>query len=354
MTRARFLTFAALIALSGAGLTVLMAARAAGDKTADPPRPPEGGRRLVCLGYVDAKDKVVGLLPENFPQPSRVTRVLAREGQEVKDGDRLLEFDVETLNLKVAEADNAVARAQSGKAKAEYHLRLHTIQVNALYAELQAKQEELKNKKDELLEAERTQQLGRITQLAVDAARAELKAAEYNLESARIKWAGLRDEPPTYAVTEANEAINQALNAKKQAEHARNQVRLVAPADGRIVRSFVSEGTMFGLQTKEPAFWFLKKGDLIVRAEVTQEFARRVQKGMAARIEDEADDTQVWKGKVDVVPNHFLPKRLGNTGLIDIMPVTDERVLECQISIDLEGVKMPPRFGQKVRVTLGE
>ena len=36
------------------------------------------------------------------------------------------------------------------------------------------------------------------------------------------------------------------------------------------------------------------------------------------------------------------------------MPVNDERVLECQVSIDLAPGEAPPRFGQKVRVTLGE
>ena len=36
------------------------------------------------------------------------------------------------------------------------------------------------------------------------------------------------------------------------------------------------------MQSREPAFWFLKKGPLIIRAEVTQEFADRVTKGQSA------------------------------------------------------------------------
>jgi hypothetical protein len=40
--------------------------------------------------------------------------------------------------------------------------------------------------------------------------------------------------------------------------------------------------------------------------------------------------------------------------LLDLMPVSDERVLECQVSIEVGPGEAPPRYGQKVRVTLGE
>jgi multidrug efflux pump subunit AcrA (membrane-fusion protein) len=356
MTRSRFITFALLIALSGAGLTVLMAARAAGDKTTtEPDRPAVAGKRLVCLGYVDARDKVIGILPANFPQPSTVTKVLVREGSEVKEGDSLLEFDISGLNLKVQEAENAIATAKADQARAAAMVRAHGTEVNHYEKLFQSKAKALLTKKSELDEAERLYNIKAINQLEIEAARSAYAEADLNLEAARIKWEGLKKEPPTYLEALAAEAVKKAENAKAQAVHARDQVRCKAPADGRIMRTFVTEGTMYGIQTKEPAFWFLKKSPLIVRAEVTQEFARRVSKGQTAKIEDEADASQVWTGKVIEVPNHFLPKRLGNTGLIDIMPVTDERVLECQISIDPGDTgKNPPRFGQKVRVTLGD
>jgi multidrug efflux pump subunit AcrA (membrane-fusion protein) len=341
MTRSRFVTYASVLTLSGLGLSVLMAAKAAGEKTGDAPKPTASGSRLlVCLGYVDSQDKVVGLLPDNFPLTARVTKVLVREGDEVKEGKPLLEFDTEMLQLKVKEAENAIASALAEQARAAAMVRAHTVQVDSLKEELAAKQEELSNKKLELEEGDRLHKLGTYNQLQLDAAKAAYRAAEKNLSAAQIKWEGLRTDPPTYLVDLAKENV-----------HARDQVRLRAPADGRIIRSFVSEGTMFGMATKEPAFWFAKKGPLIVRAEVSQEFAAGVSEGQVAQIEDEADADQKWSGKVLVVPNQFLPKRLGNTGLIDIMPVTDERVLECQISIN-KGEKVPPKFGQKVRVKL--
>jgi multidrug resistance efflux pump len=357
MTRSRFVTCMSVLALSGLGLTGLMASKAAGEKTPDPQKPAGPTKRLVCLGYVDTRDKMVPLYPENYPLPARVTKVLVHEGAEVKEGQPLLEFDIESLKLKVDEADNAIAIARAEQAKAEAMVRAHTVQVNALAKEYQSKEKELKNKKSELDEAERLFKLPSgpaINQLQLEAAKAAYAAAEDNLEAARIKWEGLRAEVPTYLVDLAKENVRKAQNAKLQAEHARDQVRLRAPANGWIIRSFAAEGLIFGMASKEPAFWFVKKGPLFVRAEVSQEWARRVAPGQVAKIEDESDSAQRWTGKVELVPNQFLPKRLGNTGLVDLMPVSDERVLECQVSIDPESGKPAPRFGQKVRVTLGD
>lgn len=354
MTRSRFVTYLLVLALSGLGLSVLMAAKAAGEKTtAVPPPAGSGSRLLVALGYVDTPDKMVHLLPDNYPQPARVTKVLVREGDKVKAGQPLLEFDTDMLKLKVDEAENAIASALAEQAKAEAMVRAHKVQVDSLKEELAAKQEELSNRKSDLAEVERLHKIGQYNQFHLDSAKAAYKAADYNLNAAKIKWEGTRDEPPTYLVNLAKEQVKKARIAKQQAEHARDQVRLRAPADGRIVRSFVAEGSTFvGMGNRDPAFWFLREGPPIVRAEVTPEFARFVSEGQAAEIEDEADATQTWTGKVVLVPNQFLPKRLGNAGLVDLMPVSDDRVLECQISIDPDPKKDPPKFGQKVRVKL--
>jgi len=357
MTRSRFVTYLLILALSGLGLSVLMAAKAAGEKTtAAPPPAGSGGRLLVALGYVDTPDKMVHLLPDNYPQPARVTKVLVREGDEVTAGQPLLEFDTDMLKLKVDEAENAIASALAEQAKAEAMVRAHKVQVSSTEKEYQASVKELASKKNELVEAERLFNLKSgpaINQITLESARSAYDVAEKKLEAAQLKWEGLRDNVPTYLVDLAKEQVKKARIARQQAEHVRDQVRLRAPADGWIVRSFVAEGTTFGgIGSRDPAFWFLKKVRLIVRAEVPPEFARRVSEGQVAEIEDEADTTQTWTGKVVLVPNQFLPKRLGNTGLVDLMPVSDERVLECQISIDPEPKKDPPKFGQKVRVKL--
>ena len=88
-----------------------------------------------------------------------------------------------------------------------------------------------------------------------------------------------------------------------------------------------------------------------MRAEVTQEFAGRIVKGQPATIQDDSDSSQTWKGRVTKTGDQFLPKRAG-AGIFDFMPTSDDRVLECQISIDVASGEAGPKFGQKVRVTL--
>jgi multidrug resistance efflux pump len=357
MTRGRIITVLLFLAVSGVALTALMAAKDANDKPADPPKTTVSGKKLVCLGNVDTEDLSVDIFPDNYPLPSKVVRVLVKAGDEVKKGQPLLELDVELLRLKVEEAEKAIVVAKTEKEKAEAVVKGFPPQLAAAEKEWEAKQQELLGKKRELDEVRRLFGLqggGTKTKAELDQAEAAYKAAELNLEAARIKWEGLKDVgAPKYLVQTADAMIEKLKNMKQQAEVALRQYSCTAPEDGRILRSNVTEGLTFGPQTRSPAFWFLKKGPLIVRAEISQEFANRVKHGAAAKIEDEADRSQTWKGKVIKVGDDFLPKR--NTGAtVELLAVSDERVLECLISIDVATGETPPKYGQKVRVTLGE
>jgi multidrug resistance efflux pump len=351
----RITTLAAVVGLAALSVTVLVAAREAGDKSHDSPvKPANGLKKLVCIGHVDVKDRVVAIYPDNFPQPAKVTEVLVKEGATVTAKQPLLKFDNEMLVLKVQEAEAAMKAASADQEKADAMIRAHQSQVVVLEKELLAEEAKLDAKKKLLEETRRAVKLGQRNPVELEEPEAAVKAADFTLIAARLKWDNAKVEEPTYLRRAAEASLRRAEVLKAQAEHARDQMVCKAPANGRIIRSFVSEGHLFGPASRDPAFWFLKEGPPIIRAEVTQEFANRVTEGQSAKIEDEADPKQFWKGKVVKVPDQFLPKRFGNTGLVDLMPVNDERVLECQVSIELGPGETPPRYGQKVRVTLGE
>jgi hypothetical protein len=74
--------------------------------------------------------------------------------------------------------------------------------------------------------------------------------------------------------------------------------------------------------------------------------------GKSATIEDEADSAQKWHGHVTKISDQFLPKRQSGGSPLDIFPVSDDKVLDCQISIDLAPGEVGPKYGQKVRITL--
>jgi multidrug resistance efflux pump len=354
VTRNRVLTALALVGLLGAGVTVLVAARSPTDKAADPARPAAPLKKLVCLGHVDTEDKMIGIFPDNYPQPSQVLKVLVREGQEVKKGAPLLELDRSMYELKVGEADYAIQAANDDVAKAQALVDTHKVELEYLEKVWKAKEATVEAKRKELEQIRKAVELttGNKNRLDVEAAQAALTEAELNLDAAKVKWQGMKGLVPTYAVNLAQLGVQRAQNLKAQAERARDQVACTAKADGRIIRIFVSEGSLFGPATREPAFWFVKTGPLLVRAEVTQEFAGRATQGQTATIEDETDDKQRWTGRVTKVGDQFLPKRHSSGSAIDIFPVNDERVLECLVSIDEAPGKPAPRFGQKVRITL--
>ena len=352
MTRNRVVTVLAVVGLLGAGVTVLVAARSPTDKATEPPRASAPLKKLVCLGFVDTEDKMIGIFPDNYPQPSQVLKVLVREGQEVKKGAPLLELDRSMFDLKVAEAEAGITAANAELAKAQATIRAHKNTIDVLEKELLAKEAELEAKKKVLEQTEKAVDKGNKNPVELEVPKADVKAAELTLAAARLKWETAKAEVPNYWVDLANAGIKRAQELKHQAERARDQVACTAKADGRIIRTFVSEGSNFGPATRDPAFWFLKKGDLLVRAEVTQEFAGRVREGLTATIEDETDDKQQWKGRITKVGDQFLQKRHTSGSAVDIFPVNDERVLECLVSIEEEPGQAGPRFGQKVRIKI--
>lgn len=361
MTRNRAVPLLTLLGLTGAGLTVLMAAGGPSHKPADPAQPSLPPTRLVCLGTVDKEARMIGIFPDNYPQPSQVIKVLVEEGDEVKKGQPLLELDREAYEVKIAEADAGVAAAQADLAKARALVRQHADHVKVLEQELLAKEAELAAKKKELTQIEEAVAQGNRNKVDLETPRANVTAADLTLRAARLKWEFARGESPTYLVDLATAGVIQKKELKRQAELALQKATCTAKADGRIVRTFVAAGSSFGMATQEPAFWFIKKGPLLVRAQVTQEFAGRLAEGQSATIEDEtatpedlAQNQRVWKGRVTKVVDQFLPKRNSSGGALDIFQVNDDRVLECLVSIEVAPGQAPPRFGQKVRVLIDQ
>jgi multidrug efflux pump subunit AcrA (membrane-fusion protein) len=354
MSRNRVLTFVVILGIAGLGLTVLMAAGDPAEKRAPATPQAAGGKTLVCLGAVDTEDKMIGIYPNNFPQPSQVIKVLKKEGEEVKAGEELLELDSDLAALRVTEADAGIESANAQLAQAEAAIRAHASGIKVAEKELLAKEAELDARKKELDDAKAAVANGSKSKVELSVPEANVKAADLTLQAVQLKLDLTRTESPTYLRDLANANIKKYQELRKQAVSARDQIKCTAKSDGTIIRTFVSAGSSFGPMTREPAFWFVKKGPLLVRAEVTQEFANRVSKGQSADIEDETDSKQRWSGTVTKVGEQFLPKRHANGGGLDIFPVNDDRVLECLISIDQSTNQPPPRFGQKVRVTIGK
>ena len=373
MKNNRVVTAAFLVGVVIVAVTFLGAARMSGDDAKSPKDVQKilapvksGSKGVVVFGNVDV-DNGIGLLqlyPETLPQPSKVKKVLVSEGQLVKKGQKLVEFDTELADLTVDEAKTALAQAQGALLRAEALVKQadatlagHRVLIEATEKTVLSKRLELDAAQVDLDEKKR---LGPLVGGGVDLeiAKKKFESAEKALDSERIKLEGLKSITPQSkkdeaegAVAEAKAAVAKQKVMLDKAIYGLKLMTLTAPDDGTIVRSQVAEGLTFGAQTRQPAIWFQSKGVLVVRAEIDQEFASRVALGQEATIQDDGDSSQKWNGKVIRIADSFLPKRLGASAS-DLL-LNDARVLECTISLEGGDPKSHARVGQRVKVSIG-
>src|SRR5262245_1437337 len=133
----RIVFFAALLGLGAAAVTFLGAAKLGGGEAPEKGPTPtavknsanEAANGTVCLGTVDREDRAFGLFPDNFPQPSKVAKVLVSEGKEVKRDEALLELNIvpdkSLALLTVEEAKAGVDAAEALLVQAQKAAEAH-------------------------------------------------------------------------------------------------------------------------------------------------------------------------------------------------------------------------------------
>jgi multidrug resistance efflux pump len=303
---------------------------------------------LHCIGHVDVPDGV------SFPYPAapgRVVEVKAREGQAVKAGDVLFRVDDRAPRDDFDRAENAVGAAKVGIDKAANARKKHEQMVLAQEQAIDAANLTVKtaqivvNKKRSLLKSNNTlPEDVTAAENDLDKARAGVKAEEAKLAALKL---AVNDIAFEERLATSDVADKQKLLAKAQL--ALDECDVKAPADGTVLRLDVRQGDLLGAQPKSPPLIFCPAGQRIVRAEVEQEWADRVQEGQVASIEDDTGNGSgpKWAGKVVRVGDWMAHRR---SILPDPSQFHDIRTLECVIALDPN--QPPLRIGQRVRVAL--
>jgi membrane fusion protein (multidrug efflux system) len=306
------------------------------------------GPSVRCLGTVEVEGGLITLAP---PIAGEVVDLPVKEGQHVTRGELLLRLDDTLARGKVEEAKAGVREAQAELARAR--------RAGPAYeAMLAAKRTELEARKHELAAARIKQQ--RLTKIGnsgfnvedtAESAAEGIKALELGLQAREDEIKALEANRPTDEVAKAQAAVERYQVLQGQAEYAVTKYRYAAPADGTLIQVFLRAGQGFDPQTaRQPAFLLKPDGELLVRAEVDQEFAGRVAVGQPVTVQEEASASVSWTGQVTHVPDVFLPRR-GSNGLPDPLRLNEPRVLE--VTIKLTPGNAPPRVGQRVRVVIG-
>jgi multidrug resistance efflux pump len=306
---------------------------------------PADEKRWNSIAYVDIEGGVTPLYPL---QPGRVESIKVKENEFVKAGTELFRLDDTVPQLKVRQARAGVEAAQgqwqTAQAEAEALDKKIAAQREAIKAaeieveRAQALYDEKNRLRDESLgskfEADDAKRLIQKAQQAVRGEQAQLAA----LEVLKNKTAG------AIALAQANLKDKQALLA--EAENVVHECIVRAPVDGTPLRILITKGEILGANPHQPAIWFAADRPRLVRAEVEQEFASRVQVGQKVIIQDNITGEEVARGQVASLALWYAPRR--NLG-IEIAPLSnDNRTLEC--IIHLEHTSPNLRIWQRVRV----
>jgi multidrug resistance efflux pump len=314
-----------------------------------------GPAGVVCLGTVDLEIAPGGFIPLFPVQAGEVTDVLVYESQPVKKGDVLLKVDNEAQIQTVALAEVGVRLAEAQFAQAQQLAERYKAGVEAQSAAVEAGKHKitaaefrLHRERDKFKAVNQTQtsnsdELNAVTE--------ELNAAKSALAAEEGKLHEIQATRPDAKIREAEEGVAAARQKLEQARLALRKCVLEAPADGTILRINVAKGAVLGPQSRQAAMLFAPAGPRVVRAEVEQEFAHRVQAGMTAVVQDEAGGQSTWHGRVKRLGAAYLPKRSNGGPESFSFGGSDSRVLECLI--ELEPGQPQPLIGQKVRVNIG-
>jgi len=338
-------TVAAVVAVLVAAASGFLAARhgaRAVTHQGDSPAPPP---RLVCIGYVDVEGGPVRLSPA---QPGRVVEVLVREGDTVPAGAVLLRLDDEPARFAVQQAEAALKSAEAHAVRARERSRQHPRQVAALGAAVEVAERRLAAAQHVLDHKQELRRSALVSASEVAVAREQVSELRAAVTAAREQKAEAELADPAVGLRAAEAEVASCRARLGQARHALTQCNLCAPEAGSVLRVSARKGEALAGAGSEAAILFCPDRPRLVRAEIEQEFIGRVQVGMPASIEDEADPEGRWSGQVAAIGGWFSQRR---SVLQQPTQLKDVPVVECRIVLGPGHGTL--RIGQRVQVTLG-
>jgi multidrug resistance efflux pump len=277
-----------------------------------------------------------------------VVNIQAHEGQHMSAGAPLFQLDDTLAQIQVQEARAALEAAQTQEANAGTLAQQHRDRVDAQRQAVAAAKTDVELARVQADKAQRryNNNTGGSKE-DIESANLLVKKAETAVAAEQAKLAALEALKPSIAVELAHKDVAVKQAQLRKAEQGVKECTVVAPYAGTPLRILASVGETLGPNPRQPALYFCPDGPRIVRAEVEQEFADRVEEGHNVLIEDDSTGRGSWHGKVQRVGNWYSQRR---SILLEPLQFNDVRTLECIVSVDAG--QPPLRIGQRVRVLL--
>ena len=336
---------------------------------------------LTIEGTVDSDPTVLRIDPPGIVGLPALTikKVLVKEGDIVKPGDVLIQFDDSQFVPEKLMAEKKLLAAESRVMQAklvllDYPKKLKQQKAVVDLAETKHKGAVLY--RDSGYASSRAALDSALVKLTPEEKEERLKnspeliALDNAVQQAKINW---DNEKNTYerletakidvngkllnsadleyrAALDEVEAVRAGL---KKVEAVIEAFKLKALVEGEIECLMASEGMTFSPTTRTMMMYLVPTGPRVVRGVVEAEFASKVnaQVGKTVTIRDAFNFNLTYTGTVRRVSSTYLPKRFGADALV----ANNNRVLECTIDVPNPNPagKPPLRPGQPVRVTFG-
>ncbi len=311
-----------------------------------PPPAPARIPAVVCLGHVDIDGGVTSINP---PHPGRVVAVNVAEDAAVQAGAVLLKLDDRPARFEADQARAAVETAKLRLTRAEQDLRQHPTRVAQVQAALESAEFKLAGAQHQLQRQEELLKINNANLQEVRAAESLVKEQEALVRAAKERLTELQQSDPALPVREATADLTAAEARARSAEYGVGECELRAPTAGTVLRIQTSVGEVVGGTGTAAPILFCPDRPFVVRAEVEQEFVRRLAVGQKARVEDEAAGGPAWSGKVARIAGWYASRRGTND-----KPSAFKDVPTVEVLIQLDDRHPPLRIGQRVQVTIGE
>lgn len=366
---------AATVAGTVVGTTMLLNTRATDTRGAAYRQEPNtDGPRVVGFGHVDVDGKPVEIYPL---QPGRVEEVHVKENQIVgvaapmdgqnlftqiaaaadrasgeargvkKDGkDVLFRMNTRQAVSQMNAAKAALAVADAQLKQAEDQKKQHAELIVQQTAAVAAKKAELTKAQAMHDRAKQIENLSNKHDVAIAAALVE--EATQSIKAAEAKLRGLEALNVQLDIDRAAGDVQAKKELVEQARIALDECFVVAPGNGTILRLMVNKGDVLGPTARQPAILFCPSGKRIIRAEVEQEWAARVQDGQRVLVQDDARLSGEWRGTVRSISDWYSHRR---SILLEPRQFNDVRTLEVLVELDDD---QGLRIGQRVRVIFGK
>ncbi len=253
------------------------------------------------FGHVDVDGGVTNIYTS---QPGDVVEVLAKAGQDVGKDDPLFKVDDKSAQLDLERANKAVKEAELKIEGAKNKVKQHAAALYAQKKVIAGEQAKLEAAQFQVKKAERLFMGDQLAEEDVDMAKAARDAQQAKVEAEQEKERAMQAEDPTVDVRRAENDRDDKKKQVEKAQYAVDKCTVKAPANGKVLRMFVTVGEALGPMPRQPAVQFAGAGadgrlKLIVRAEIDQEFSARVGKeGQRAEIQDDVRKSGTWTGTV--------------------------------------------------------